>query len=306
MIKFNIRMKSFLTKLLLLVSALSSAMVAAADYSPYIVTVGSSIIGTRENSKQDVHLGFNSILDSLLAADNIKCEFKDFDKTEYLTEAIKKNEINSMFGSPLEFIKSESYLTSAYLMSGVIGSNYKSKIIILVRKDSGIDTIEQLNGRKIAAQSGVIQDLGGLYLETLLLEKRLPESHKFFSETMKTETSNIALVSLFFKKVDMALMSESEFNIAAELNPQMRLQTKVIAASEPYLTFVAATSKNMPADKMDAIKKGLLNVEKTSKGKSILRLLKVDGFQVIGLNELASVRELIAKNKQLNALNNAK
>jgi ABC-type phosphate/phosphonate transport system substrate-binding protein len=188
----------------------------------------------------------------------------------------------------------------------MVGSNYKSKIIMLVRKDREISTIDQLKGKKMAAQSGVIQDLGGLYLETLLLEKKLPESHKFFSEIMKTDTSNIALVSLFFKKVDMALMSESEFNIAAELNPQMRLQTKVIAASEPYLSFVAATSKNMPADKMDAIKKGLLNFDKSIKGKSMLRLLKVDGFHVIGLNELASVRELIAKNKQLKALANAK
>ena len=299
-------MKRFLTKLLFYFSAFNCALVIAADSTPYTLIVGSSVIGTRENAKQDVHLGFNTLFNGLLAVDNIRCEIVDFDNSDELFEALKKNEINSVLGSPLEFIKSESYLTKEYLISGLVSRHYKSRIIILVRKDSEINSIEQLKGKKIAVQRAVIQDLGGLYLETLLLEKKLPAARMFFSEILKPDTSNVALINLFFKKVDMALMSESEFNIAAELNPQMRSQTKVIAASEPFVSFVAATAKIMPPEKMEAIKKSLLNVEKSSKGKNMLRLLKVDGFQVIDLNELASVRALIAKNVQLKSINNAK
>lgn len=294
------------TKIILSLSALLSLSAIAADVQPFSLTVGSSVIGTRENTKQDVHLGFNSLFNALLAADNIKSEFKDFDKSDDLAEAIQKNQVNSMFGSPLEFIDSETYLFSAYVITGLISNQYKSPIILLVRKDSEVNTIHQLKGKKISVQKGVIQDLGGLYLETLLLEEKLPVAEAYFSEIVKTGTSNIALVNLFFKTSDATLMSESEFNIAAELNPQMRLQTRVIHASEPFVNFVAATTNSVPLEKTEAIKKALLNVKKTHKGKTILTLLKVDEFRVVSIDELQTVRTLIAKNKQLKAASNVK
>lgn len=298
-------MHRYISKFFAVITLSGSLLVQAAE-TPFALVVGSSVIGTRENSKQDVHLGFNALFNSLLASENIQCEFKDFDKPDYLKEAIKNKEVNGMFGSPLEYIQSEVWLTNAYLMSGSIYHQYKSKILILVRKDSGINSIEQLNGKKIAAQIGVIQDLGGLYLETSLLEKNLPLPSVYFSEIIKTDTSNVALVNLFFKKADVALMSESEFNVAAELNPQMRIQTRVIQASEPYITFVSATSKSVPTEKMEAIKKALLNVEKSNKGRSVLKLLKLDGFKIIGLNELENVRALVEKNRQLKAFKDVK
>ena len=298
-------MHRYISKFFAVITLSGSLLVQAAE-TPYALVVGSSVIGTRENNKQDVHLGFNALFNSLLASENIQCEFKDFDKSEYLKESIKNKEVNGMFGSPLEYIQSEIWLTNTYLMSGIINDHYKSKILILVRKDSEINSIEQLKGKKIAAQIGVIQDLGGLYLETLLLEKKLPLPSVYFSEIIKTDTSNVALVNLFFKKADVALMSESEFNIAAELNPQMRIQTKVIQASEPYITFVSATSKSVPTEKMEAIKKALLSVEKSNKGRSVLKLVKLDGFKIIGLNELENVRALVEKNRLLKALKDVK
>ena len=298
-------MHRYISKFFAVITLSGSLLVQAAE-TPYALVVGSSVIGTRENNKQDVHLGFNALFNSLLASENIQCEFKDFDKSEYLKESIKNKEVNGMFGSPLEYIQSEIWLTNTYLMSGFINDHYKSKILILVRKDSEINSIEQLKGKKITAQRGVIQDMGGLYLETILLEKKLPLPSVYFSEIIKTDTSNVALVNLFFNKADVALMSESEFNIAAELNPQMRIQTKVIQASEPYISFVSATSKSVPTEKMEAIKKALLNVEKSNKGRSVLKLLKLDGFKIIGLNELENVRALVEKNRQLKAINDVK
>jgi len=101
-------------------------------------------------------------------------------------------------------------------------------------------------------------------------------------------------------------MSESEFNVAAELNPQMRLQIKAIESSDSYINFVAATTKAVPIDRREAIKNTMLAIEKSAKGRSMLRLLKIDGFKVINLNELTSVRALVEKNKQLKANLHAK
>ena len=55
----------------------------------------------------------------------------------------------------------------------------------------------------------------------------------------------------------------------------------------------------MPSDKREAIKNTILAIEKTAKGRNMLKLLKIDGFQVIHMDELTSVRTLVEKNRQL-------
>ena len=155
-------MKRSIAKLMTIL-LLTGSLLAQAASEPFALIVGSSVIGTRENSKQDVHLGFNTLFNHLISDENIQSNFKDYDKSDILMQAIKNKEVNAMFGSPLEYIQSESWLFDAYLISGVLSKQYKSKMLILIRNDSEIKTIEQLKGKKIAVQRGVIQDLGGLY-----------------------------------------------------------------------------------------------------------------------------------------------
>jgi len=106
---------------------------------------------------------------------------------------------------------------------------------------------------------------------------------------------------LFFKKADVALINENQFNIAAELNPQLRTNTKILKESEPYLIFVTALSKNTPALEVKGIKNSLLTMQKTTRGRSALNLLKLQGFQEISIAETDNIRALIEKNKRLKA-----
>lgn len=286
---------------LIVISHLTS--VAFAD--PYHLVAGSSALGLLENDKQNVTLGFSSAFNSMLGTQNVKCDFKSFDSSDELAKAIEQNQVNAFFGSPVEFLKAESYFLENPIASGIIGNQLKSRILLVVRAESEIKSLAQLRGKKLSIQKFIANDLGGLYLETLLLENKLPLIKNFFLETQSSETSNRALVDLFFKKVDATLLSENYFQIAVELNPQLLLQTRILVASEPYLIFVAALRKGTPPQEIDGIKNSLLNVNKTAKGKSILNLMKVQGFKEISLNDLSNVRDLIAKNQQLKLKQNA-
>jgi hypothetical protein len=291
----------FLLKRYVFISAIFSLVTTTVSAEPYHLVAGSSALGFRENDKQNVNLGFNSAFNTLLSSENVKCDFKSFDSSEELAKAISKQQVNGFFGSPIEFLQSETYFLTNPLASGVFGQKLKSKILLVVRKDSGINSIEQLKGKKLSTQKSIASDVGGLYMETLFLEHQLPSMKNFFSEIQNSETSNTALVDLFFKKVDVTLMSETQFDIATELNPQLRAQTKILEASEPYLIFVAALSKNTPEQEVNGIKNSLFNVHKTAKGRNILNLMKMQGFQEIASTELDNVRALVEKNKRLKA-----
>ena len=270
----------------------------------YRLVAGSSELGFRENDKQNVNIGFSSVFNELLSSESVKCDFKSFDNSDELATAISKKQVNAFFGSPLEFFRSEPYFLSSPIASGIFGTKLKSRILLLVRKDSDIRELEQLKRKKLSIQKSIAADLGGLYIETLLLEKGLPKPKHYFAEIQTADTSNKAIVDLFFKKTDVVLVSESQYEIAIELNPQLREQTTILEASEPYLTFVAALAKSTPQQEVNAIKNSLLTVNKTPKGRNILNLMKIQGFQEVSLSDLDTVRALIMKNQHLKALQN--
>ncbi len=286
--------------------AFSFLSLLPAHAEPYHLVAGSSSLGFNENDKQNINLGFNSAFNELLTTENVKCDFKSFDSSNDLANAVKNNQVNAFFGSPLEFLNSEPYFLSSPIGSGVFDGQLKSKILLVVRKDSGIDSLFQLKNKTLARQKWILEDIAGLYLETLLLENKLATSEHFFMETQNTETSNRALIDLFFKKADVALVSESLFNIAAELNPQLRAQTKILVSSEPYLIFISALTKNTPAEEVDGIKESLLTIHKTARGRQIMKLMKFQSFQEIPLSDLDNVRALMAKYQSLKAKKNTK
>lgn len=268
---------------------------------PYRLIAGSSTLGFRESDKQNVNVGFSKVFNEILSSENVICDFKSAETSEELFAAIKLNQVNAFFGSPIEFLKAEQYFLDSPIASGIFDNKLKSRIYLLVRKDSEINSITQLKGKKLATSKWTTEDLGGLYLETILLENKLPVTKQYFSEILQTETSNRAIVDLLFKKADIALVNENQFNIAAELNPQLRSNLKILSESEPYLIFVTALSKNTPTQDIKAIKNSLLTVHKTAKGRSVLNLLKIQGFQEISLADIDNVRLLIAKNNRLKA-----
>lgn len=281
-------------------------MMSAAHAETYHLIAGSSVLGFRENDKQNVNIGFSTAFNEILSSENVKCDFKSTDTSEELYAAIQANQVNAFFGSPVEFIQAEQYFLDSPIASGIFANQLKYKNYLLVRKDSGINSITQLKSKRLVTTKWTTGDLGGLYLETLLLENKQVLPKRFFSEILTPDTSNRALVDLFFKKADVALINENQFNIAAELNPQLRSNIKILSESEPYLIFVTALSKNTPAQEAEAIKNSLLTVHKTSKGRSVLNLLKLQGFQEISKTDLDNVRALIAKNKRLKAEQNVR
>lgn len=273
---------------------------------PYQLIAGSSVMGFRENDKQNVTLGFSTAFNTVLAKDQIQCDFKIYENSEDLANAIARKEINSFFGSPLEFLRSESSFLKEPLASAIFGEKSKAKVLVVVRNDSGIQSLDQLKGKKLSAHNLIINDVAGLYLETLLLERGHPPMERFFSEIIFSETSNRAFVDLFFNKVDASIMTETQYEVASELNPQLRKQTRIIESSEPYLIFIAALTKTTPTEAANNIKNNLYNIHKTPKGRHVLNLMRMQAFVEVSVKDLDNLRVLVAKNKRLKSTEYAK
>lgn len=291
-------MRTLALFLLLLLMLLKFDVVVAEPEQKTIV-IGGSVVGLREFNQQDMQIGLRSAMNDQLAEKGINIEVNIYATSQELYSAVKEGKVKLIFGTPMEFFSLEPYMAEAKILSGSVNEKNKMRLYLLVRKDSNIRNIAQIKGKSLDVPRWLIDDIGGLYLDTLLLENKFPDYKSMFASVQKSKNSNQSIINVFFNKNDVALVTESEFEIASELNPQIKLQLAVIQASEPYYSFISAATKTMDTDLMNIAKQAALNLDKTVKGKNILKLFKSSGLLETDISGLENIRNLIQKNQQL-------
>ena len=84
-----------------------------------------------------------------------------------------------------------------------------------------------------------------------------------------------------------------------ELNPQVRQQLRVLAASKPLAPQVMAFRRGLSPPLIDEILANIREMPRLASGKQLLTLCKVDSIQVYPDSCLDTVRELLAARARL-------
>jgi len=144
---------------------------------------------------------------------------------------------------------------------------------LLVRKDSDINSFSDLIGKHIALTE--LDNMQELYLKHLMLQKNKKTATECFSSFIYNKKGSTSILNLFFKKVDVAVVSQRSYNLATELNPQLKRQLKVLHHSKEIFP---ATSVTLVTNKHEALEKVYMKYAKelTSDefGKELMNLFQ--------------------------------
>jgi ABC-type phosphate/phosphonate transport system substrate-binding protein len=283
---------------LLLASLLSAILSAnAADSAYEKIIIGGSSLGIRDNTKQDTEITFNVALSELLKSHGANVSILAFDNTQELYTAFDHDQIQGVFGTPLELIPLENKMKSTMIALHYKNSPLKQPLLAIVRNADNIKSIKDLRGKKISI--GNTQDMEKLYLNTLLLENQQPELDDFFKERLTTKNTNTGIMDVFFGRSDITLVRKSEYKTAIELNPQVEKKLTVLAESEPFLTLIAGAKTTMSDKSHQAAMQSLIDLKLTEKGQQLIRIIRADSFELISNSDLDNVRDLVKRYKTL-------
>lgn len=162
----------------LLISQIGLSNPSWADESNHVIVMGGSSLGIRDSSKQDTEITFNAALAELLKSHGANLMVKVFDSTQDLYKSFDKNELDGIFGTPLEFIQRESKLKNSFVAVHYKNVPLAQPFLVLVRADDNIKSIKELRGKKCSIKP--TQDMELLFLNTLLLENQQSEYTTFF------------------------------------------------------------------------------------------------------------------------------
>jgi phosphonate transport system substrate-binding protein len=167
-------------------------------------------------------------------------------------------------------------------------SNYYS--IVIVRKDSGINSINDLKGRTFAF-TDENSTTGYLLPANMLREKGFGKPEAFFSKIIRTGNHDSALLAVYNKSVDGASISTTRW---IPTNNKIN-ELKIIWRSPPIPLGPFVARKGLSRDLVKKIRNAFLKVGKTPNTIELAKQISVDGFSEVLDSQYNVVRNIQRK-----------
>jgi len=192
-------------------------------------------------------------------------------------EAIGANKVDIGWLATFSYVLAkEKYDVDLLLIVSRFGSpTYRGQI--LVKENSGIKTLNDLKGKRMAFVDPASTS-GHIFPKTLLLSKGIsPE--KFFSKSVFAGSHNAVIFSILKGEVDAGATYDDARAAVAKGYPEVYKQTRVLAYTKDIPNDTVCASKGLDPVIKEKIKNGLRNLSKDPKGSMALK-------RIYGISEL--------------------
>jgi hypothetical protein len=159
---------------------------------------------------------------------------------------------------------------------GLRGGNWAESFVVLVHRQSGIQDLSGLRGKRLITFLGGRAGLSTTWLNSLLLEDRLPELNEYFGDVQSAYKVSRTILPVFFKQADACLITKSGFDTVIQLNPQVGRDLLIIRQSSPVLPSLLCLRSSIERGLKDRIIEVLENLQADSSGKQVLLLFKLE------------------------------
>ena len=168
---------------------------------------------------------------------------------------------------------------------------------IMVRADSGINSLDNLQGKRFAFVDPASTS-GHLYPKTLLLSKGL-DPKTFFSKTIFAGSHNAVVLSIYKGEVDGGAAYDGSRAAVAKTYPDVFEKIKVLAYTKEIPNDTVSVRKELPEGLKVKLRNGLKKISDSPKGSKILKRL----YGISGLMDLDGLFDPVREAGRLLDLN---
>ena len=168
---------------------------------------------------------------------------------------------------------------------------------IMVRADSGINSLNDLQGKRFAFVDPASTS-GHLYPKTLLLSKGF-DPKTFFSKTVFAGSHNAVVLSIYKGEVDGGAAYDGSRAAVAKSYPDVFEKIKVLAYTKEIPNDTVSVRKELPEGLKVKLRNGLKKISDSPKGSKILKRL----YGISGLMDLDGLFDPVREAGRLLDLN---
>lgn len=218
---------------------------------------------------------------------------------ERMAEDLEKGNVDVVAVTSLEFLRFIKRPTVELIMSHVRRGQYTQRYLLVTKSGSGLKKISDLRKKRIIVLKN--DQIGMLFLNTLLLREDLSEAPSFFSSVQEKLKSSQVILSVFFGQADACITTESSLTTVVELNPQVKEGLTIVASSPPIMDSIMVARKDYGEDAKRRLIEKCQELKNTPRGRQILLLFKIDDLVPVKESSLDSLKHLVAEYDRLKA-----
>jgi phosphonate transport system substrate-binding protein len=212
---------------------------------------------------------------------------RTYDEMDALLE---KGEIKIAFICSAPYVKNRERFGIELLVAPIVHGSTKYHSYIIVHNDSPVKSFPELKG-KVFAFTDPKSNTGKLY-PTYILKTMGFTPEKFF-EGLHYSYSHSKSVEMVAKKiVDAAAIDSLVYDNMIKTGSPYARQTKIIKRSPPYGIPPVVVTKDIDPALRKRVKEAFLNIQKTDKGKAILKTMTIDGFVEVPDKNYDTIRKM--------------
>ena len=184
-----------------------------------------------------------------------------------------------------------------YVYTGRRRNGISVNYIVIAHSHGRVTSIEDLSNCKLVSSDNNIMVMVRQWLDVLLSES---DSRKR-NDPIIVKNFSQAILQVFFMQADAAIVTREAFDLACELNPQLKKDIRVLYESPPLVSgvFIFKSSKGNDED-LASLQKLILNADKTPGGRQVLTVFQTSNLGKFPASMLNSTIEFLKKHKQIN------
>ncbi|MDR3395323.1 MAG: PhnD/SsuA/transferrin family substrate-binding protein [Parasulfuritortus sp.] len=280
---------------LLLLIWLFAAQAIAAPPTAEVLRIGSDLNALRDVSRSDVEASLKVWANEMMKVLDVPAEVHFYSNVDEMRRDLKAGKINFVISDGVSLLRNfdPDELTDGFGGGGLDEDN----MVLLARKNSGIRSEHDLRGKRVVLLSE--NDISDLILETTCLHQfhtTCAQSGVIVSREMRSRQQ---VLQLFFGKVDAALVRGYGYDLAAELNPQIRDQLVVIKRIHIYPSALGLFSTGVSQPFRDYVIGKAPLMQDYPRGRQILDVMQTSRVVRYPKTILDPIRDLISEHDEL-------
>lgn len=191
--------------------------------------------------------------------------------------ALEAGEVDLACVTVLEYRRMAAYLDAENVLA-----TGGTETWLMVREDSGIHKLSQLQGKRITVHENPYSQVADAWLSVALAKEGFGKLERVFGLVTRNARAAQAVLPVFFGQADACVAQRRTVETMYELNPQLAKKLKLLVATPKLVaSFLCCRRGNPPELKLPLLEK-LASARKSTTARAALTLFNEMNFSVMG------------------------
>lgn len=263
------------------------------SFANTILNIGYDLSGTNLLSKKDMKVATDILLKKILKDLDVKTKYKYYYNPKEIAKDMNTGKLDYVSVSPLNIVKyfNLDNLEKAFGQGSNDMNDYN--LIVIYRNELNIKSNKELANKKILIDTK--NNLHSLYINNLFL-KYIGNKK---ANTIYSRSYQKSILNLFFKKADVAIVTQKSYDISVELNPQIAKKVSILNKTNIKDVQLGFFRKSLDEKIKKNMRRAAQSLNSTDDGKQLLTLYKTEKIVETNMKILIPIKELLNNYKKL-------